>query len=121
MVRHSINQKMNPTDEEDSDPALAAVHAGRRVPVYRKLGDFNSKRLREIIHAILELLDDSSIPETLPSELLRQAKLIPRNQAMREIHFPPPDSSMNDYEQIRSRAHVRMIFEDFFWLTLRLG
>lgn len=109
------------TEEEDSDPALAAVHAGRRVPVYRKLGDFNSKRLREIIHSILELLDDSSIPETLPFELLKQAKLIPRNQAMREIHFPPADSSMNDYEQFRSRAHVRMIFEDFFWLTFAVG
>ena len=109
------------TDEEDSDPALAAVHAGRCVPVYRKLGDFNSKRLREIVYGITELLDDSSIPETLPSELLRQAKLIPRKQALREIHFPPPDSSMNDYEQSRSPAHVRMIFEDFFWLTLAVG
>jgi ATP-dependent DNA helicase RecG len=109
------------TDEDDSDPTLAAVHAGRRVPVYRKLGDFNSKRLREIIHAVLELLDDSAIAETLPADLLRQAKLIPRPQAMREIHFPPADASMSEYEQSRSRAHVRMIFEDFFWLTLAVG
>ncbi len=108
-------------DDEHSDPALAAIHAGRRVPVYRKLGDFNSKRLREIIHAVLELLPDSEIPETLPAELLRQAKLIPRSQALREIHFPPPEASMSDYDQCRSRAHVRMIFEDFFWLTFAVG
>ena len=108
-------------DDEHSDPAFAAVHAGRRVPVYRKLGDFNSKRLREIIHAVLELLPDSEIPETLPAELLRQAKLIPRSQALREIHFPPPEASMSDYDQCRSRAHVRMIFEDFFWLTFAVG
>src|SRR4029450_668422 len=107
--------------EEDSDPALAAIHAGRRVPVYRKLGDFNSKRLREIIHAVLELIDDSAIPETFPSEMIRQAKLIPRSQAMREIHFPPPNASMAEYEQSRSPAHVRMIFEDFFWLTFAVG
>ena len=106
---------------DNSDPALAAIHAGRRVPVYRKLGDFNSKRLREIIHAVLELLPDSEIPETLPAELLRQAKLIPLSQALREIHFPPPEASMSDYDQCRSRAHVRMIFEDFFWLTFAVG
>jgi ATP-dependent DNA helicase RecG len=108
-------------DEEDSDPALAAIHAGRRVPVYRKLGDFNSKRLREIIHAVLELIDDSAIPETFPSEMIRQAKSIPRSQAMREIHFPPPNASMAEYDQSRSPAHVRMIFEDFFWLTFAVG
>src|SRR6185437_12009589 len=53
-----------------SDPSLAAIHVGRRAPVYRKLGDFNSKRVREITHAVLAKLDDKQIPETLPSELL---------------------------------------------------
>ena len=32
-------------DDDSADPALAAVHVGRRVPIYRKLGDFSSKRL----------------------------------------------------------------------------
>ena len=120
-VNGNLDQEDDGEDDEHSDPALAAVHAGRRVPVYRKLGDFNSKRLREIIHGVLELLPDSEIPETLPAELLRQAKLIPLSQALREIHFPPPEASMSDYDQCRSRAHVRMIFEDFFWLTFAVG
>jgi ATP-dependent DNA helicase RecG len=104
-----------------SDPTLAAIHVGRRVPVYRKLGDFNSKRVREITHAVLANLDDKDIPETLPSELRQRNRLGGRAQAIREIHFPPPDASMSDYEQSRSRAHVRMIFEDFFWLTFAVG
>ena len=108
-----------------SDPSLAAIHVGRRVPVYRKLGDFNSKRVREIIHAVLAKLDDKEIPETLPPELRQKSRLVPRAQALREIHFPPKDESMVDYEQSRSRAHIRMIFEDFFWLafavTLKRG
>src|SRR6185503_7491803 len=70
-----------------TDPTLAAIHVGRRVPVYRKLGDFNSKRVREIIHAVLAQLDAQAIPETLPSELRQRAKLIERAQAIREIHF----------------------------------
>src|SRR5258705_13013168 len=109
------------SEEDTSDPALAAIHVGRRVPVYRKLGDFNSKRLREIMHAVLALLDDKAIPETLPPNLRQRARLIGRAQALREIHFPPPDASMADYEKARSQAHVRMIFEDFFWLAFAIS
>src|SRR6201988_4108207 len=28
---------------------------------------------------------------------------------------------MTEYENARSKAHIRMIFEDFFWLTFALG
>jgi ATP-dependent DNA helicase RecG len=91
------------------------------VPVYRKLGEFNSKRVREIVHAVLSLLTDKTIEETLPADLRHRAKLIGRAQALREIHFPPPDVSMLDYEQSKSAAHVRMIFEDFFWVTFAIG
>jgi len=104
-----------------NDPTLAAIHVGRRVPVYRKLGDFNSKRLREIIHAVLSQLNDKEITETLPGELLQRSKLIDRAQAIREIHFPTPEASMSDYERARSPAHLRMIFEDFFWLAFAVG
>ncbi|HWW74591.1 MAG TPA: hypothetical protein VNZ44_04295, partial [Pyrinomonadaceae bacterium] len=42
--------------DEATDPSLAAIHVGRRVPVYRKLGEFRTKRLREIVHAVLARL-----------------------------------------------------------------
>jgi ATP-dependent DNA helicase RecG len=109
------------SEENQPDPSLAAIHVGRRVPVYRKLGDFNSKRVREIVHAVLALLNNKAIEETLPADLRHRAKLIGRAEAMREIHFPPPDVSMTDYEQSKSPAHVRMIFEDFFWVTFAIG
>jgi len=108
-------------EEATSDPSLAAIHAGRRVPIYRKLGDFNSKRLREIIHAVLATLTDKAILETLPADLRQRAKLIGRAKALREIHFPPQDASMDDYERSRSPAHLRMIFEDFFWLAFAVA
>jgi ATP-dependent DNA helicase RecG len=109
------------SEENQPDPSLAAIHVGRRVPVYRKLGDFNSKRVREIVHAVLSLLNNKAIEETLPADLRHRAKLIGRAEAVREIHFPPPDVSMDDYEQSKSPAHVRMIFEDFFWVTFAIG
>jgi ATP-dependent DNA helicase RecG len=109
------------SEENQPDPSLAAIHVGRRVPVYRKLGEFNSKRVREIIHAVLALLNDKVIEETLPADLRHRADLIGRAQAVREIHFPPADASMDDYEQSKSAAHVRVIFEDFFWVTFAIG
>jgi len=109
------------SEENQPDPSLAAIHVGRRVPVYRKLGEFNSKRVREIVHAVLSLLNNKAIEETLPPDLRHRAKLIGRAQALREIHFPPPDVAMLDYEQSKSPAHLRMIFEDFFWVTFAIG
>ncbi|HEU4873905.1 MAG TPA: ATP-dependent DNA helicase RecG [Pyrinomonadaceae bacterium] len=119
----AAEEESQPDQEEENlpDPALAAIHVGRRVPVYRKLGEFNSKRVREIIHAVLTLLNDKAIEETLPADLRHRTKLIGRAQAMREIHFPPPEASMLDYELSKSAAHERMIFEDFFWVTFAIG
>ncbi len=112
--------KLDTVDSSD-DPALAVIHSGRRVPVYRKLGEFSSKRVREIMHAVLALLPDSSIPETLPADLLRRRKLISRSNALREIHFPTEDTPLALYDQARSPAHLRLIFEDFFWVALGIS
>jgi len=123
LLDHATDDESNAEQVEENapDPALAAIHAGRRVPVYRKLGEFNSKRVREIVHTVLSLLDDKAIEETLPPDLRHRARLISRSQALREIHFPPPDVAMVDYELSRSQAHQRMIFEDFFWVTFAIG
>ncbi|MFN2492485.1 MAG: ATP-dependent DNA helicase RecG [Pyrinomonadaceae bacterium] len=105
-------------DDDNGDPTLAMIHVGRRVPVYRKLGEFSSKRIRETIHAALALLSDASIPETLPQNLLRRQRLIDRARALRHIHFPPEEIPVTLYDQARSPAHLRLIFEEFFWVAL---
>jgi ATP-dependent DNA helicase RecG len=108
-------------EEERGDPALAAIHVGRRVPIYRKLGEFSSKRVREILHAALALLPDSAILETLPDDLRQRRKLIARADALRKIHFPSEDTPLTLYDQSRSPAHLRLIFEDFFWVALAIS
>ncbi|HEV7473790.1 MAG TPA: ATP-dependent DNA helicase RecG [Pyrinomonadaceae bacterium] len=109
-------------DAADSgDPALAVIHTGRRVPIYRKLGEFSSKRVREIMHAALALLPDEAFTETLPADLLRRKKLISRAAASRQIHFPAADVPLALYDQARSPAHLRLIFEDLFWVALGIG
>ncbi|HEY5885420.1 MAG TPA: ATP-dependent DNA helicase RecG [Pyrinomonadaceae bacterium] len=108
-------------EEPETDPLLAVIHTGRRVPIYRKLGDFSSKRLREIIHGVLGKLPDSAIPETLPADLVRRQRLIDRSQAVRLIHFPDDETPLAVYEQARSPAHARLIFEDLFWVALGIN
>ncbi len=113
-----------PDDEEtdsETDPALAAIHVGRCVPIYRKLGDFRTKRLRETMHQVLARLSDKSIGETLPADLRARHQLVPREVALRHIHFPAGDASLDDYHNARSPAHRRLIFEELFWLALGLS
>jgi ATP-dependent DNA helicase RecG len=107
-------------DEGNADPALAAIHVGRRVPVYRKLGEFRAKRLREIMHETLSRIEDEAITETLPEDLRSRQHLINRADALRRIHFPTEDVPLSDYERARSPAHLRLIFEEFFWVALAL-
>jgi ATP-dependent DNA helicase RecG len=109
-------------DEEGTDdPSLAAIHVGRRVPVYRKLGEFRSKRLREIMHATLARIENAGITETLPDDLRARQHLVGRAEALRRIHFPTEDAPLADYESARSPAHLRLIFEEFFWVALALA
>jgi len=108
------------SDDEGLDPRLATIHSARKVPVYRKLGPFQTKRLREIVYSVLEILDRSSVTDPLPDELLKKEKLIGRFDALREIHFPPNDSLISEYDMARSNAHRRLIFEEFFWLSFAL-
>ncbi len=107
--------------EPDDDPTLKAIHVGRRVPVYRRLNDLRPKQLREIIHATLTTVPDNAIPETLPVDLIKRQRLIPRSAALREIHFPSDKASLTEYETARSPAHRRLIFEELFCMALGLS
>jgi ATP-dependent DNA helicase RecG len=118
---NKANEAIGLDTVDSGDPALAVIHTGRRVPIYRKLGEFSSKRVREIIHAVLSLLPDSAFPETLPADLRQRKKLIARAAAVRQIHFPPEATPLAPYDQARSPAHLRLIFEDFFWVALGIS
>ena len=110
------------SDDEllDDSNQFPMIHTARRVPVYRKLGTFQTKRLREIIYHVLQNVDETSFKETLPRELVSRQKLVSRFQAISEIHFPPETASLTEYAGARSPAHLRLIFEEFFWVSFAL-
>jgi ATP-dependent DNA helicase RecG len=107
-------------EEDRESPEFVTIHTARRVPVYRKLGQFQTKRLREIIYDVIDHLDIDSVPENIPRSVIENAGLISRGRAITEVHFPPDDSRITDYEMFRSDAQRRLIFEEFFWLSVAL-
>src|SRR5215203_1434953 len=90
--------------EDLGSPEFANIHTSRQVPVYRKLGPFQTKRLREIIFAVLNDLDAPSVPDNLPAETAKRHDLIPRSQAIFQIHCPPSDVPVASYERFVSPA-----------------
>jgi ATP-dependent DNA helicase RecG len=106
--------------DEDEDAESNAIHTARRVPVYRKLGDFRTRQLRSIFHHVVSQLSQD-VTENLPTEIVARNNLIERGAALRQIHFPTDDVPIEHYQQAKSPAHRRLIFEEFFWLALALG
>jgi len=107
--------------DKETDPSQDAIHMGRSVPVYRKLGDIRTKQLRSIMHNLLEKIDFSTVVENLPLQILVRNNLLTRGEALKQIHFPPENVSLDSYNQAISPAHQRLIFEEFFWLLLGLA
>jgi ATP-dependent DNA helicase RecG len=105
------------SDDEDAEP----IHTGRRVPVYRKLGEIRSKQLRSVMHHVLQKLDWSEFEEQLPQEILSRTHLISRAEAFQQIHFPTENAPLALYNEYQSPAHRRLIFEEFFWLAFAMG
>jgi ATP-dependent DNA helicase RecG len=104
-------------DDDDADP----IHTGRRVPIYRKLGEVRTKQLRSIMHHVIDRLNFSEIEEVLPEDVLTREGVIGKAAALRNIHFPADDAPLETYNRFASPAHRRLIFEEFFWLALAMG
>jgi ATP-dependent DNA helicase RecG len=96
------------------DEGDATLHVGRLVPIYEAVSKLTTRLLRVFMHRILETLPPLDDP--LPEHLRARFKLPDRATAIRDVHFPPPDSDLRLLNAFRSPAQFRLIFEEFFWL-----
>jgi len=84
---------------------LTNVHTGRLVPVYPETYGISSKWLRMRISYVFTTL--SQAPEFLPESLCTEYKLMPLDQALKTIHFPPD-------LPLAQRARRRLSFDEVF-------
>ncbi len=89
-------------DDEDGE---ATLHVGRIVPVYEAASKVNTRALRVLIHRLLQSV--APVEDHLPELLRRTLKLPDRWTALREVHFPAPDSDLRQLNAFRSPAQFR--------------
>ena len=99
-------QLMNPSAELVSD---FTVNTARIVPVYRETKGITSKQIRKAVAACRTLA--AALPETLPTWLGKEQKLLSRSEAILAMHFP------GSAEQL-AEAKRRLGFEEVFELSL---
>ncbi|MBI3693892.1 MAG: ATP-dependent DNA helicase RecG, partial [Acidobacteria bacterium] len=104
---------------EGDEEAEAALHLGRVVPIYEAAGKVSTRVFRILVDRALEQLHlaDDPLPEPIRARLALPA----RAPAIRETHFPGPESDLRLLNAFRTPAQVRLIFEEFFYLECGLA
>lgn len=91
------------------------------IPIYTEIETLTSTRIAQLIRKSLEQLKAESWgPEKFPTSLLQKRNLISHREALLSLHKPPHEGA-DQYFEMRSPAHHRIIFEEFFWLELFLA
>ena len=86
------------------------IHTNRIVPKYPLTAKLTAKMLRAWMRTALDEYGQQ-IPEILPLALRQRQRLVDRQSAINEIHFPTSEAH-------REAAQKRLAFEEFFLLSL---
>ncbi len=101
--------------------AASSLEVGRIVPIYESAGQgrLTPRWFRRIIHGVLENLSPQ-VTDPVPAAVRRHLSLISPQDALRQVHWPDPGESFQDLQASRTPAHIRLIFEELFFLELGL-
>jgi ATP-dependent DNA helicase RecG len=99
----------------------ASLEIGRIVPIYEAIGQgrLSSRWFRRVIHTALENLAPD-LPDPVPTAVRSHLSLISPREALQKVHWPEPGESIEDLQSSRTPAHVRLIFEELFFVELGL-
>ena len=89
------------------------------IPIYIEHEGMSSAKIQKMIQNLFLQLK-LGITEKFPNHVMEKYNLISGEQAMYEIHHPNMLEA-NLYNEFKSSAHRRIIFEEFFWLELYLA
>jgi ATP-dependent DNA helicase RecG len=113
----------DPTDElEEADASkFKTLEIGRIVPIYETAanGKLSSKWFRRILHGTLENLTQD-VADAIPAVVRGHVDLMDRRAAFWKAHWPDEGESFTRLQNARTPAHMRLIFEELFFLELGL-
>jgi ATP-dependent DNA helicase RecG len=113
----------DPTESPDAgeEQKWQSLEVGRIVPIYEAAGNgrLTARWFRRVIHAMLENLD-GDVPDAIPPAVRGRMELIDRRRAFWQAHWPEAGESLTNLMAARTPAHIRLIFEEFFFLELGL-
>src|SRR5262249_39631844 len=108
--------------EDDAERKVAqSLEVGRIVPIYESAGQgrLTSRWFRRVIHGALENLTPE-LPEAIPSAVRKRLNLLPPRDALWKVHWPDEGEGMQNLQAFRTPAHIRVIFEELFFIELGL-
>ena len=97
-------------DGEDDDEA---VHMGRIVPIYEKIGGLTTRVQRTLMHRLLAEHTET-IADPIPEAIRARRGLPDRRLAIADTHFPPAGTSLDVLNRFATPAQQRLIFEELF-------
>ena len=74
---------------------------------------------RRVIRTALEDLTPD-LAETIPAAVRERLALVSPREALWKVHWPEAGESFEDLQSARTPAHIRLIFEELFFVELGL-
>jgi len=101
--------------------AAASLEVGRIVPIYESAGQgrVTARWFRRVIRTALDDLTPD-LPETIPAAVRERLALVSPREALWKVHWPEAGESFEDLQSSRTPAHIRLIFEELFFVELGL-
>jgi ATP-dependent DNA helicase RecG len=108
------------TDGAD-DKAATSLEVGRIVPIYESAGQgrVTARWFRRVIRTALDDLTPD-LAETIPAAVRERLALVSPREALWKVHWPEAGESLADLQSSRTPAHIRLIFEELFFIELGL-
>jgi len=107
---------------DGADRKLAAsLEVGRIVPIYESAGQgrLTARWFRRVIRTALENMPPEQA-DSIPAAVRSRMSLISPTEALWKVHWPEPGESLTDLQAARTPAHLRLIFEELFFVELGL-
>jgi ATP-dependent DNA helicase RecG len=103
------------------DKAAASLEVGRIVPIYESAGQgrVTARWFRRVIRTALDDLTPD-LAETIPAAVRERLALVSPREALWKVHWPEAGESLADLQLSRTAAHIRLIFEELFFVELGL-